>query len=166
MWQWHSTTFCISTFNVMVYIGTRREWLYVLCFRFFFLFSFFYCLFYGHTPEIKTDWLIDWLTCTSTGSLHLLSRCAVDSAFSASTLSVGRQEGHPAGKKLSGEILLAWWSVWSEVQMICIWSSWSNCHPIISWFIKIQNGLLFWCWLIQVVLEKRPSNGCSSSSSV
>jgi len=35
-------------------------------------------------------------------------------AFSALTL-VGRQEGHPACKKLSGGVL-AWLSVWSEVQ--------------------------------------------------
>jgi len=36
-------------------------------------------------------------------------------AFSASTLLVGQQEGHPACKKLSGGVL-AWLSVWSEVQ--------------------------------------------------
>jgi len=36
-------------------------------------------------------------------------------AFSALTLLVGRQEGHPACKKASGEVL-AWLSVWSEVQ--------------------------------------------------
>jgi len=36
-------------------------------------------------------------------------------AFSALTLLVGRQEGHPASKKPSGEVL-AWLSVWSEVQ--------------------------------------------------
>jgi len=36
-------------------------------------------------------------------------------AFSALTLLVGRQEGHPTCKKLSGEVL-AWLSVWSEVQ--------------------------------------------------
>jgi len=30
--------------------------------------------------------------------------------------------GHPACKKLSDEVL-AWLFVWSEVQMICIWSS-------------------------------------------
>jgi len=34
-------------------------------------------------------------------------------------LLVGLQEGHPACKKLSGEVL-AWLSVWSEVQMMCI----------------------------------------------
>jgi len=35
--------------------------------------------------------------------------------FSALMLLVGRQEGHPACKKLSGGVL-AWLSVWSEVQ--------------------------------------------------
>ena len=35
--------------------------------------------------------------------------------------------------------------------------------PIISCFIKIQNGLPFWCRLTQIVLEKRPLNGCGSS---
>jgi len=39
----------------------------------------------------------------------------VYAAFSALMLLVGRQEGHPACKKLSGEVL-AWLSVWSEVQ--------------------------------------------------
>ena len=42
-------------------------------------------------------------------------------AFSALTLLVGRQEGHPACKKLSGGVL-AWLSVWSKVQT-CIWPS-------------------------------------------
>jgi len=42
-------------------------------------------------------------------------------AFSALTLLVGRLEGHPACKKLSGGVL-AWLSVWSEVQT-CIWPS-------------------------------------------
>jgi len=42
-------------------------------------------------------------------------------AFSALTLLVGWQEGHPACKKLSGGVL-AWLSVWSEVQT-CIWPS-------------------------------------------
>ena len=39
----------------------------------------------------------------------------------ALTLLVGRQEGHPACKKQSGGVL-AWLSVWSEVQT-CIWPS-------------------------------------------
>jgi len=42
-------------------------------------------------------------------------------AFSALMLLVGRQEGHPACKNLSGGVL-AWLSAWSEVQT-CIWPS-------------------------------------------
>jgi len=41
--------------------------------------------------------------------------------FSALTLLVGQQEGHAACNKLSGG-MLAWLSVWSEVQT-CIWPS-------------------------------------------
>ena len=41
--------------------------------------------------------------------------------YCALTLLVGRQEGHPACKKLSGG-MLAWLSVWVKVQ-ICIWPS-------------------------------------------
>jgi len=44
---------------------------------------------------------------------------SVSDAFSALTLLVGHQEGHPACKKLSGGVL-AWLSVCSEVQT-CIW---------------------------------------------
>jgi len=42
----------------------------------------------------------------------------LECSFSALTLLVG-QEGHPACKKLSGEVL-AWLFVWSDVR-ICIW---------------------------------------------
>ena len=42
-------------------------------------------------------------------------------AFSALTLLVGWQEWYTACKKLSGGVL-AWLSVWSEVQT-CIWPS-------------------------------------------
>jgi len=38
---------------------------------------------------------------------------------SALTLLIGQLEGHPACKKLSGEVLV-WLSIWSEVQT-CIW---------------------------------------------
>jgi len=41
--------------------------------------------------------------------------------FSALMLLVGWQEGHPACKKVSGG-LLAWLSLWNEVQT-CIWPS-------------------------------------------
>ena len=42
--------------------------------------------------------------------------------FSTLTLLVGQQEEQPACKNLS-DGLQAWLSVWSEVQMTCIWCS-------------------------------------------
>jgi len=50
-----------------------------------------------------------------------MSSLIFDTAFSALTLLVGRQGGHPACKKLSGGVL-TWLFVWSDVQ-ICIWPS-------------------------------------------
>ena len=47
--------------------------------------------------------------------LHLLFTGFYCCIFSALMLLAGRQEGHPACKKLSGGVL-AWLSVWSEVQ--------------------------------------------------
>jgi len=44
-----------------------------------------------------------------------------DIAFSSLTLLVWPQEEHPAFEKLSDEVLAL--SVWSELQMIYIWSS-------------------------------------------
>jgi len=46
----------------------------------------------------------------------------MEPCLKALTLLVGRQEEHLACKKLSDE-MLAWLSVWSEVQMICIYFS-------------------------------------------
>jgi len=68
-------------------------------------------------------------------------------------LLVGRQEGHPACKKLSGEVV-SWLCVWSKMHVICMWSSLCHCHAIISCSSKIQNDLSFWCRLTQVVVEK------------
>jgi len=53
-------------------------------------------------------------------------------------------------KKVLSDELLAWSSVWSEVQIICIWSIWCHCHPVISCFIEVENGLPFWCRLTQM----------------
>ena len=79
-------------------------------------------------------------------------------AFSASTLLVGRQEGHPACKKQSGGVL-AWLSVWSEVQT-CIWPSWCHCHSLYLASLKSRLVLPFWYRLTWVVPEKWPLNGC------
>jgi len=60
------------------------------------------------------------LTIVCIYKLYLLAYL-LSNAFSALTLLVGQQEGHPACKKLSGGVL-AWLSLWSELQT-CIWPS-------------------------------------------
>jgi len=54
-----------------------------------------------------------WITRSELFLQNELDVCAF--AFSALMLLVGQQDGHPACKKLSGGVL-AWLSVWSEVQ--------------------------------------------------
>ena len=49
-------------------------------------------------------------------------------AYSTLTLLFGWQEGHLACKRLSGGVL-AWLSVWSEVQTYTL-PSWFHCHPL------------------------------------
>jgi len=49
-------------------------------------------------------------------------------------LLVGRQEGHLACKKLSGGVL-AWLSVWSEMQT-CTRPSWCHCHSLSQRAVK------------------------------
>jgi len=65
-------------------------------------------------------------------------------AFSALTLLVGRQEGHPACKNLSVKVL-AWLSVCSEVQMICIGPADATTTPpslasVKSWMIYVSGA--------------------------
>ena len=62
--------------------------------------------------------------------------------YCALTLLVGRQEEHPAYKKLSYGVLV-WLSVWIVVQMICIWSSWCHCHPSSLASVKSRMVYLF-----------------------
>jgi len=114
-----------------------------------------------NTVKVQTTWfpVLHWVRLTNlcyifedislsiSHSLSLLYHCwdiTICFAFSALTLLVGRQEEHPACKISSDEVL-AWLSVCSEVHMICIWSSWCHCHPIISWFIKIKTS---WTYLV------------------
>ena len=73
------------------------------------------------------------------------------------TLLVGWQEGHPAYKKLSGGVL-AWLSVWSEMQT-CIWPSWCHCHSLSLASVKSRLVLPFWYRLTRVVPEKGLLNG-------
>jgi len=73
-------------------------------------------------------------------------------------LLVGWQEGHLACKKLSGGVL-AWLSVWSEVQT-CIRPSWCHCHSLSLASVKSRLVFLFWYRLTRVVPDKGPLNGC------
>ena len=66
--------------------------------------------------------------------------CNVICYYSALMLLVGWQEGHPACKKLSVWVL-AWLSVWDEVQ-ISIWSSWCHCHSLLLASVKSRSVLV------------------------
>ena len=95
-------------------------------------------------------------TVSSKGQVKVLDLTAY--GFSALTLLVGRLEGHPACKKLSGG-MLAWLSVWSEVQTCinCIWPSWCHCHSLS--LASVKSRLVFiWYWLTWVVPEKGSLN--------
>jgi len=68
-----------------------------------------------------------------------------------------------AHKKMSDEVLV-WLSLWREVQIVCIWSSWCHRHtqtPSSLTSFKSRLVLPFWYQLTHVVLQKRPLNGCS-----
>jgi len=65
---------------------------------------------------------------------------------------------YPACKKLSGGVL-AWLSVWSEVQT-CIWPSCCYCHSLSLASVKSRLVLPFWYRLTWVVPAKGPLNEC------
>jgi len=75
-----------------------------------------YCMQVRPHSQPHSRVLMHCLPCTE---LPLMTYSVI--AFSALTLLVRQQEGHPACKKQSGGVL-AWLSVWSEVQT-CIWPS-------------------------------------------
>ena len=55
--------------------------------------------------------------------------------------------------------VLAWLSVWSEVQT-CIWPSWCHCHSLSLATVKFRLVLPFWYRLTWVVPDKVPLNMC------
>jgi len=69
-----------------------------------------------------------------------------------------RLGGRKACKKLSGGVL-AWLSVWSEVQT-CIWPSWCHCHSLSLASVKSRLVLPFWYRPTRVVLDKGLLNVC------
>jgi len=76
-------------------------------------------------------------------------------AFSALTLLVGRQEGHPACKKTE------WWGAGV---VICLerGADWhmAQLKPLSLASVESRLFLPFWYWLTRVVPEKGPLNGC------
>jgi len=70
---------------------------------------------------------------------------------------VGRQEGHPACKKLSDEVLV-WLSVWSEVQTYGLADATATHVSLAS--VKSRLVLPFWYRPIRVVPEKGSLNRC------
>ena len=78
-------------------------------------------------------------------------------AFSALTLLVGRQEGHPACKKLSG----GYWRGYLERDADLHMAQLMPLPLTVSCFSKIQIGFTFPVYrLTWVVPEKWPLNGC------
>ena len=71
---------------------------------------------------------------------------------------LGGRKGIRPVKKLSGGVL-AWLSVWSEVQT-CICPSWCHCHSLSLAAVKSRLVLPFWYRLTRVVLEKGLLNRC------
>jgi len=72
-----------------------------------------------------------------------LADCTRLYAFSALTLLVGRQEGHPACKKVSGGVLL-WLSVWTLELDAGLHTAQLMPLPLtVSCFSKIQIGFTF-----------------------
>ena len=72
---------------------------------------------------------------------------------------LGSRKGIWPVKKLERCGVLAWLSVWSEVQ-ICLWPSLCHCHSLSLASVKSRLALLFWYRLARVVPEKGPLNGC------
>ena len=100
-------------------------------------------------PTTKIMWIPDSV-CSLLCNYWVRSVFIAD-AFSALTLLVGRQERHPACKKPSGGVL-AWLSVWSEMQT-CIWPSWCHCHSLSLASVKSRLVLPFWYLLTRIVLD-------------
>ena len=71
---------------------------------------------------------------------------------------LGGRKGIWPVKNLNGGVL-AWLSVWSEVQT-CIWPSCCHYNSLSLVSLKSRLVLPFWYWLTRVVPDKWPLNGC------
>jgi len=101
--------------------------------------------------SLQTDKLI-----THFSQAGFSSWCPTNSAL---TLLVGRQEGHSDCKNW---VMRCWCGYLSGVT--CKWVTFgpadATATPSSLVLLKSRLVLLFWCRLTQVVLKKRPLNGC------
>jgi len=76
--------------------------------------------------------------------------------------TVDGASGRASGLQKSSDEVLMWLSVCSEVQIVCIMMQLMPLPSPLS-LAAFKSRLVepFWYRLTQVVLEKRPSNGCS-----
>ena len=58
---------------------------------------------------------------------------------------------------------VVWLSVWSEVQIVCIWSAGASAIPKPHHLFSFKSRLVlpFWYQLTHIVLERRPFNWCN-----
>ena len=70
---------------------------------------------------------------------------------------LGSRKGIRPVKNSAG--VLAWLSVWSEVQS-CVWPSWCHCHSLALASVKSRLVLPLWYRLTWVVPDKGPLNVC------
>ena len=78
-------------------------------------------------------------------------------AFSALTLLVGQQEGHPACKKLSGEVLAGYLSG-ARCRLAYSPADATGTHCLFA-LVKSRLVLPLWYRLTRVVPDKGPLNG-------
>jgi len=88
----------------------------------------------------------------------LIVRCVSPCLQCFDTVGWVTGRASPLLKKLSSGVL-AWLSVWSEVQT-CIWPSGCHCHSLSLASVKSRLVLPFWYRLTRVVPDKGPLNGC------
>jgi len=109
--------------------------------------------------HMTTNWHQYWAPDMLIYRYQFLTILVVGGCFSALTLLVGWQKGHPACKKLSGGVL-AWLSHLTGARQTCIWPSGCHCHSLSLASVKSRLLLPYWYRLTQVVPEKGPLNGC------
>ena len=111
-----------------------------------------YCAFVNENSSVWTNTFTVHLGCLFIS----LCSCLLPSVLWRCWL--GGRKGIRPVKKLSGGVL-AWLSVWSEVQT-CIWPSWCHCHLLSLASVKSRLILPFWYRPTRVVPLKGPLNGC------